>query len=313
MSLRIVFFGTGEFAVPSFEALRASGHQVLRAVCQPDRPKGRGHQLQAPPLKLAALGAGVEVFQPEKVRDADAVARVLEGGPDLAVVVSYGQLLPEAVLKGPRLGCVNVHASLLPRWRGAAPIEWALASGDPETGVSIQRMVRQLDAGDVLAVWSRRLTAADEAPALHRELAVEGAHLLLKAVAELEAGTAQARPQDPAAVTLAPLLKKSDGVLDFSRSRAEVLRRFRAFKERPGVVAALEGGEPLRVLAVSDGGERAGVPGTLLEIGAQGFTVACADGVVHLERLRPPSGKEMGAADYARGRGLKPGGRFAAP
>jgi methionyl-tRNA formyltransferase len=313
MRLRLGFLGTGAFAVPSLRALAAAGHELAVVVCQPDRPKGRGHQLQAPPLKVAALALGLDVLQPERLRDPAQHGALTAAGLDLLCVVSYGQILPQAVLDAPRLGCVNVHASLLPRWRGAAPIEWALAEGDAETGVCVQRMVYRLDAGDVLLSRRRVLGPGDDAPALHAELAVSGAELLVEAVRGLAEGSLSGRPQDESQVRLAPLLRKSDGFLDFSLPRRVMLNRFRAFKERPGASVDLDAVETLKVLAMEDAGEAGGEPGALLEIGSKGFRIACGDGSVWLERLRPPSGKEMGAADYARGRRLSLGARFAAP
>jgi methionyl-tRNA formyltransferase len=313
VSLRLGFFGTAEFAVPSLRALHGAGHELALVVCQPDRPKGRGHHSQPPPLKIAAVDLGLKVWQPERMRDEEALRIFLAQPLDLACVVAYGQILPQAVLDAPRLGCVNLHASLLPRWRGAAPIEWALAAGDAQIGVSIQKMVFRLDAGDVLLAQSRTLGPEDDAPGLHAELALSGADLLARAVEGLAAGTLRGERQDEARVTLAPLLKKSDGFLDFSRERGDILRRFRAFKERPGVSTALEHGDTLKVLAMRDAGPGPGGAGRLLEIGEQGFRVACGDGSVWLERLRPPSGKSMAAVDYARGHALALGARFTAP
>jgi methionyl-tRNA formyltransferase len=313
VSLKLGFFGTAGFAVPSLLALRDAGHSLDLVVCQPDRPKGRGHELQAPPLKAAAQGLGLKVWQPESMREAGALRTFLSEPLDLVCVVAYGQILPQAVLEAPRLGCVNLHASLLPRWRGAAPIEWALAAGDAETGVTVQKMAMRLDSGDVLLAQGRALGPEDDAPGLHVELAQSGAALLVRAVEGLASGTLRGLKQDESKVTLAPMLKKSDGFLDFSRPRAELLSRFRAFKERPGVSTALERGETLKVLALSDAGAAGGPAGSLLETAQRGFKVACGDGAVWLETLRPPSGKSMPAADYARGHPLGPGARFIAP
>lgn len=313
MSLRLGFLGTGDFAVPALRALHAAGHSLALVICQPDRPKGRGHQLQAPPIKQAALALGLDVWQPERMREAGAVQRFTEASLDLACVVAYGQILPQAVLDAPRLGCVNVHASLLPRWRGAAPIEWALAAGDAETGVCVQRMALQLDAGDLLLSAKRALGPQDDGPTLHAELAQTGARLLLQAVEGLANGSLVAQPQDAAAVTLAPLLKKSDGFLDPAWTRAELLDRFRAFKARPGCQMAVDA-LSVKVLGLADAGAQAcGPVGSLIEAGAQGFRVACADGSVWLQRLQPPSGKPMAAQDFANGHPVGPATRFGRP
>jgi methionyl-tRNA formyltransferase len=312
VTLRLGFLGTGDFAVPALQALHAAGHELALVICQPDRPKGRGHQLQAPPLKQAAEALGLEVWQPEKLREAANVQRFAEAKLDLACVVAYGQILPQAVLDAPRLGCVNVHASLLPRWRGAAPIEWSLAAGDAVTGVCVQRMVYKLDAGDVLLQQQRPLGPQDDAPALHVELAQTGAKLLTEAVDGLASGTLKGSPQDESAVTLAPLLKKSDGALDPAWSRAELLNRFRAFKARPGTYLRLNGVD-LKVHSLQDGGAGSGEAGRVEEVSAQGYRFRCGDGSLWLERLQAPGGKPMAAWDHANGHQIKAGARFEKP
>jgi methionyl-tRNA formyltransferase len=315
VSLRLIFMGTGDFGVPSLRALKRAGHSIALVVCQPDRPKGRGQQLQAPPLKQAALDLGLEVFQPEKLRAPEAVERLLSAKVDLGCVVSYGQILSQAALDAPRLGCVNVHGSLLPRWRGAAPIEWAVAEGDAETGVCVQRMVLKLDAGDVLVAERLPLGPTDEASGLHERLAEMGAAALLKTVGLLEAGPLQGQPQDESLATYAPLLKKADGFLDPAWSCAKLLNRFRAFKSRPGVHVQLQGGELLKIHAMGAGASSGSAQaGRLLTIDEdKGFEMAAADGTVWLGMLQPPSAKAMPAAAYARGRHLKTGTQFVMP
>jgi methionyl-tRNA formyltransferase len=315
VSLRLIFMGTGEFGVPSLQALKRAGHAIALVVCQPDRPKGRGQQLQAPPLKQAALDLGLEVFQPEKLRAPEAVERLKAAKADLGCVVSYGQILSQAALDAPRLGCVNVHGSLLPRWRGAAPIEWAVASGDAETGVCVQRMVLKLDAGDVIVAARLPLQATDEAAQLHQRLALLGAEALLEAVALLEADRAVAQAQDEALASYAPMLKKADGFLDPAWTSKVLLDRFRAFKARPGIHVQLEGGDLLKVQAMSSGTQGGpGAAGRLLSIDEEkGFEMGTADGSVWLAQVQPPSAKAMPAAAYARGRHLKTGAQFVMP
>jgi methionyl-tRNA formyltransferase len=310
--MKIGFLGTGDFAVPALQALHAAGHELALVICQPDRPKGRGHQLQAPPLKQAAEALGLPVWQPEKLREPENVQRFADAKLDLACVVAYGQILPQAVLDAPRLGCVNVHASLLPRWRGAAPIEWALAAGDTVTGVCVQRMVYKLDAGAVLLKQERPLNPHDDAPSLHLELAKTGAPLLLKAVEGLAAGTLQGTPQDESAVTLAPLLKKDDGALDPAWTRAKLLDRFRAFKARPGAYLRLNDVD-VKVHAMHDGGGGNGDVGRVEEVSAQGYRFRCGDGSLWLERLQAPGGKPMAALDHANGHQIKAGARISKP
>jgi methionyl-tRNA formyltransferase len=316
VTLRLAFLGTGDFAVPALQALKAAGHEIALVICQPDRPKGRGHQLQAPPVKEAALALGLSVYQPEKLRAPEAVERLKEAQVDLGCVVSYGQILSQAALDAPRLGCVNVHASLLPRWRGAAPIEWSLAAGDTETGVCVQRMALKLDAGDVLISVKRPLSVADEAPALHQSLAISGAGALLLALAQLEAGTARPQPQDEALATYAPMLKKADGFLEPAWGAKKLVDHFRAFKARPGVHIQVQGGELLKVHALRAGEGLSGPAesGLVLDLDeARGFHVACGDGSIWLAQVQPPSAKAMPAAAYARGRHLKAGSKFVMP
>lgn len=314
MSLRLAFLGTGDFAVPALRALQQAGHTLALVVCQPDRPKGRGHQLQAPPLKQAALELGLEVFQPEKLRAPESVQRLVDAKVDLGCVVSYGQILSQAALDAPRLGCVNVHGSLLPRWRGAAPIEWALSAGDAQTGVCVQKMALKLDAGDVLISAPYAIQPEDDAPALHLKLAQMGAAALLQALEQIEEGRSRPQPQDEALATYAPLLKKSDGYLDPALSSRALVDRFRAFRARPGAQIQVAGGELLKVLALSPGPAVSAEPGRLLQIDeALGFQMATADGSVWLGSVQPPSSKAMPAAAYARGRHIDVGIQFKIP
>ena len=260
---------------------------------------------------MAALDLGLKVFQPDSVKEAAALEVLAACKADLGCVVAYGQILPQALLDQPRLGCVNVHASLLPRWRGAAPIEWAVAKGEQRTGVCVQRMVYKLDAGEVLLSRSLELGSLDDAPGLHPRLALIGAGLLVEALAGLEAGTLKGQPQDESQATYAPLLKKSDGEIDFSLPARTVLDRFRGFRQRPGCSASLETGEPLKVLKLSLGSAAGGSPASLLGISAQGLEVACGDGKsVFLEEVQAPGGKAVRGADFAHGHHLQPGQKF---
>lgn len=306
--------GTGDFAVPALRALKAAGHDLALVICQPDRPKGRGHQLQAPPLKAAALELGLEVFQPEKLRAPEAVQRLLDAKADLGCVVSYGQILSQAALDAPRLGCVNVHGSLLPRWRGAAPIEWALAAGDAETGVCVQRMALKLDAGDVILSVPHKIQPLDDAPGLHFQLAEMGALALLQALALIEKGQAKGQPQDEALATYAPMLKKSDGYLDPALSPKVLVDRFKAFRARPGVYVQIVGGDLLKVQALSAGPPAEAEAGKLLQIDeGLGFQMACGDGSVWLAQVQAPGSKAMPAAAYARGHQIMAGIQFTVP
>ncbi|MDX1609912.1 MAG: methionyl-tRNA formyltransferase [Halofilum sp. (in: g-proteobacteria)] len=304
--LRILFAGTPAFAVPPLEALLASPHRVEAVISQPDRPAGRGRRLQPPPVKQAALAAGIPVIQPERlaVPDLEAVAR--DGPPDLLVVVAFGQLLPAPVLDYPRHGALNVHASLLPRWRGAAPIARALLAGDGETGVSIMQMTTGLDAGPVLLQRRCPIGDADTAASLHERLAELGATALLEALEDLPARLAAAQPQDETAVTRAPKLDREEGRIDWSRPAAELERRVRALQPWPAAWTLLDG-EPLRIWAaqVLAAADPAGAePGTVLGAGRDGIDVATGEGVLRLLEVQPASRRSMRAADLANAREL---------
>jgi len=299
--LRIVFLGSGAFAVPSLEALLDAGHDLACVVTQPDRRKGRGQSLGSPPVKLVAQERRIPLLQPHRVREPDAQAALRDLAPDLQVVVAYGQILPRSVIDIPRLGTVNVHASLLPRFRGAAPIQWAIARGEVETGVSTMQIDEGLDTGPVL------LQRADLEPRLARL----GAQVLLETVRGLEAGELRPTPQDHERATLAPLLKKEDGRLDWSCRAQELDCRIRGFQPWPGSFFPLEGRGTVKVLAAralegeaSD--ERA--PGRLLDVGAEGLEVACGAGSrLLITRVQPESRRPMSAAAFAAGARLRPG------
>ncbi|HET8697894.1 MAG TPA: methionyl-tRNA formyltransferase [Gammaproteobacteria bacterium] len=296
---RIAFAGTPEFAVPALRAVAASGARVPLVLTQPDRPAGRGRRLAPSPVKAAALELGIDVLQPPTLRVPGVLER-LGPAPDLLVVVAYGLLLPRAVLAWPRFGCVNVHASLLPRWRGAAPIQHALLAGDAVTGVSLMRMDEGLDTGPVYAVRETPIGAADTAADLHDRLAALGAELLAAALPALLAGELTAVPQRQELATLAPKIMKADAALDWQRSAPELERRVRAFNPWPVAEAALDDGRRLRIwqAAVRDAAGAAAAPGTILGAGAEGIDVATGGGVLRLTRVQPPSARAMDAAAY---------------
>jgi len=297
--------GSGPFAMASLEALAGSGHDIALIVCQPDRPKGRGHQTQESEVKIWARSKNIEVYQPEKSKDPDAISKINGMGADIHVVVSFGQILPAALLNAPRLGAVNIHASLLPKYRGAAPIEWAIARGELETGVCSQRMVSKLDAGALYLSRKIAIGPETQAPDLHGSLAALGAQVLLETLAGLENGTLQAHEQDETQASFAPLLKKADGAADFTLPAHELKNRWRAFVKRPGFYVS-RAGLIFKVLGLTIG-EPAGqaAPGQALEEGERGYRIACGQGQsIWLERLLPPAGKPMAAAEFARGHRL---------
>jgi methionyl-tRNA formyltransferase len=307
--MRLLFMGSGGFALPSLEALLDSSHQVLALVTQPDKPAGRGHDLRMPVTKPLALRRGVAVHQPPKVRAAAAVELVRAIGPDLIVVVAYGQIIPAAILEIPPRGTVNVHGSLLPRYRGAAPIQWAIARGETETGVTTMLMDVGLDTGPILLQRATAISEEDTGGTLEAKLAPIGADLLLETLSRWERGELSPIPQDDAKATLAPRIKKEEGLIEWSRPAAEIHCRVRAFDPWPVAFVPLAGGS-LRIwkarvaTAVSAEAE----PGIILGIERQGLTVACGGrSALELLEVQPAGKGRMTASAFARGKRLAPG------
>ena len=309
--MRIIFLGSGAFAVPSLEALLDAGHELACVVTQPDRRRGRGQSLGSPPVKLVAEERRIPLLQPHRVREPDAQLALRDLAPDLQVVVAYGQILPRSVIDIGRLGTVNVHASLLPRFRGAAPIQWAIARGETETGVSTMQIDEGLDTGPVLLQRATPIGRDETAADLEPRLARLGAEVLLETVRGLEAGDLRPTPQDHEHATLAPLLKKEDGRLDWSCLAPELDCRIRGFQPWPGSFFPLEGRGTVKVLAARalDGkGADDQAPGRLLDIGAEGLEVACGAGSrLLVTRVQPESRRPMNAAAFAAGARLRPG------
>ncbi len=303
--MRIVFMGTPAFAVASLEALIGAGHEVVGAFSQPDRPVGRHHdKLQPTPVKEHAQAHGIPVFQPEKLRDGAALAILKELDPELIVVAAYGRILPDSILALPSKGCINVHSSLLPKYRGAAPINWAILNGDDVTGVTIMHMAAELDAGDIIAQEATFISPIETAEELYNRLAVLGGEVLVKAVAEIEAGTAARIPQDPEKVTLAPMLSKVMSPVDWSRSAQEIFDQIRGLYPWPGVSTDVIGGEPVKLwrAQVVEKHTDAG-PGTIVAAGKQGIDVACGEfnHVLRILELQAPGKKRMTVAAYLAG------------
>jgi methionyl-tRNA formyltransferase len=298
VSARIAFAGTPQFAVPTFEALVASGANIPLVLTQPDRPAGRGRQLAASPVKAAAAERGLAVAQPQTLKGASALDD-LGPAPDLLVVVAYGLLLPPAMLAWPRRGCVNLHASLLPRWRGAAPIQHAVLARDSETGVSLMRIERGLDTGAVYLERSTPIGARETAGELHDRLARLAADLLADALPALVAGTLSPTPQQEEIATHAPKISKADAVLDWRRGALELDARVRAFDPWPVAETRLADGTRLRVWRAEPLDARtAARPGTIVRTGADGIDVATGAGILRLTQVQPPSGRVMAASAY---------------
>jgi len=298
--MRLVFAGTPEFAVPALDALHAAGHHIAAAFTQPDRPAGRGRKLQASPVALRAEALGIAVHKPPKLHaEAQALLRGL--APEAMVVVAYGLLLPQAVLDIPPRGCLNIHASILPRWRGAAPIARAVEAGDAETGITIMRMDAGLDTGPMLLVERLPLPPTMTAAALHDALAPLGGRLIVEALARLQRGELPEQPQPAEGMTYARKLSKEEARLDWSRPAVELARRVRAFNPAPVAWGELDG-ERIRFWDARATGEPAGAaPGSVLGAEAGGLRIACGHGCLLVTELQRPGGKALPAAQLLRG------------
>ncbi len=300
--MRILYMGTPEFAVAPLVALHEAGHELIGVFTQPDRPKGRGMKMLAPPVKETALALGVPVHQPETLRGYAVKPLLEELKPDLIAVAAYGKILPPYVLKAARYGCINVHASLLPKYRGAAPIQHAIMAGERETGVTIMYMAKGIDEGDMILSASTPISARETAGELTERLSCMGASLLVRAAASLQDGTATRTPQQHGLATYAHMITREDARLDWTRPAREVADRIRAMLPSPGAFATC-GGSVYKFAdaAVTDG---EGAPGTVLGVKDGCMVVACGRGAVAIGQIQAPGSRRMPVPDYARGHAL---------
>lgn len=302
--MRIVFMGTPDFAVPSLQALIDAGHDVCAVYTQPDKPQGRKQILTAPPVKTLALEHDIPVFQPNTLKNEDEQARLRELAPEVIIVVAYGKLLPKAVLDIPPHGCINVHGSLLPRWRGAAPIQWAVIAGDEMAGVTTMQMAEGLDTGDMLLTYETKVGEKETAGELFDRLAQSGAELLTETLVKLNGITP--RPQDDAQSCYAHMLDKQMAVIDWSKSAHEIDCLIRGLNPWPIALTTLSG-ERLKVFAAEKAAGN-GEPGTVLEANPKkGLTVACGEGALGLTEIQLVGGKRMKATDFLRGHAIEVG------
>jgi len=296
--------------LPALRALTESGHEIVGVLTRPDRPRGRGRQIAPSPVKEAALAYGLPICQPETLASAESRAALESWHPELLVVVAYGLILPANVLTLPGRGCINIHASLLPRWRGAAPIQRAILAGDAETGISIMQMDSGLDTGAVLLERRIPIERTATSGTLHDRLAQLGAEALLEALREIAAGTADPRPQSAAGVTYAHKIAKSEALIDWRGSALAIERQVRAFNPWPGAETRFAG-EPLRVLAArAEDGAAVGEPGTIIAARRDAVLVGCGDGQLALTELQRPGRKPVAAGDFANAGRLVPGQRL---
>jgi methionyl-tRNA formyltransferase len=306
--LRVIFMGSPAFAVPSLERLLADGHAIPLVVTQPDRPAGRGQLVRPPPVKIAAARHGLPVLQPEKLSQPDVLASLVAPKPDVIAVTAFGQFLPREVRELPPLGCVNVHASLLPKYRGAAPIAWALIRGETETGVTIMRITEGMDAGPMLLRRAVPVGPEDDAETLHDRLAVLGASALSDALALLARGEGVWIPQDDAQATLAPKLRDEDCRLELAGDPAALVNRVRGLTPAPGAYLPW-GGQRLKVLRAQVR-SNPGPSGTILGMDDQAIVCGTGTGAVALLEVQPEGKRRMTGAEFARGQRLQAGGRL---
>ena len=303
--MRIVFMGTPEFAVPSLRALCEHGYEVVGVFTQPDRPKGRGNRLTPSPVKEYALAQGIPVFQPEKIRR-DGVDDLRALAPDLCVTAAFGQILSQEILDIPPMGSVNVHASLLPRHRGSAPINWAILQGDRQAGVTTMMMARGIDTGDMLLKAATDILPGETAGELTLRLSEIGASLLLETPQGMTDGSVKPIPQDEAQMTYDPMLTKQMGIIDWSESAEAIVNRIHGLNPWPGCSTAIQGGRLKLLRAKTACGS--GAPGEILSADVKaGLVIACGSGAAEIVQLQAPGGKPMNARDYLRGHALAVG------
>ncbi len=306
--MRLVFAGTPEFAVPSLRALCETGHALCAVYTQPDRPAGRGRKMRVSAVKRNALDLGLTVRQPITLRDPEVQLELRELDAELMVVAAYGLILPPPVLESPRLGCVNVHASLLPRWRGAAPIARAIEAGDTLTGISLMQMDAGLDTGPILARCETTIEPDDNAASVHDRLADLGAGLLVSCLPDIAAGRLPPQPQDADLATYAPKLEREEAEIEWSRTAFSLWCKLRAFNPWP-VAHTYHDGVRIRVLAAEPVSGNA-VPGSVLGVDERGITVACGQGALRIRRLQRDGGKPLAAGDFLNGYPIEPGDQF---
>lgn len=300
--MKLVFMGTPDFAVPSLKALVEAGYDVAAVFTQPDKPKNRGMKLQPTPVKEYALTQNIPVFQPAKLRDGEAYAVLKDLSPDLIVVAAYGKILPVDILELPPLGCINVHSSLLPKYRGAAPINWAILNGEDESGVTIMYMAEGLDTGDMILQEKTPITLEDTASSLHDRLADMGAELVVKAVSMLAEGSAVRTPQDDALSCYAPMLSKELSVMDWGRTARQLHDQVRGLAPWPSAITQLDGVR-CKIWATTLTGETSGkVPGTIVQADKKALKIVCGDGqVLRIDELQPDGKKRMAATAFLLG------------
>lgn len=305
--MRVIFMGTPDFAVPSLEALLTK-HEVVLVVTQPDKPKGRGKKMVPTPVKACALEHGIPVLQPEKVKEPEFVEQLRSYEPDLIAVTAFGQILNEPILEMPKYGCINVHGSLLPKYRGAAPMQWSIIDGEKVTGITTMYMAKGLDSGDMLLKAEVEITDEDTFATIHDKMAVTGANLLLDTLDQLEAGTLERTPQDHDAATYAPMITKETGHIDWSKNRQDIINLIRGLNPVPAAYTIYEE-EVLKIFGavLSDVQADGAANGEIVAVVKKGFVVKCGDGCLLITEVQARGGKRMMTDAYLRGHAMKEG------
>lgn len=302
--MKVVFMGTPDFAAESLKAIIQAGHEVCLVMSQPDAARDRGKKIKATPVKEVALSHDLPVFQPASLKEEGVMEKLSESGPDIIVVAAYGKILPKAILELPKYGCINVHASLLPKYRGSAPIQHAILNGDEVTGVTIMQMAEGMDTGDMLSKVEIPVDGAN-CEELHDTLAKAGAELLIKTMKEIEAGTARAEKQNDEESCLAPMISKKDGLIDFSMDAESIERKIRAFYPWPGAFTEYEGGLLKVWEATVDTSEIMETPGKILAADDDGIKVGTGKGILILKVIQMPGKKRMAVKDYLKGNSIE--------
>ena len=309
--MKVIFMGTPDFAVETLEAVIQAGHEVALVVTQPDKPKGRGNAMQASPVKECALAHGIEVYQPKKIREQECVDYLAGFGADIFVVAAFGQILSQALLDMPKYGCINVHASLLPKYRGAAPIQWAVINGEQTTGVTIQQMDIGIDTGDIIAQEALTLAADETGGSLFDKLAAVGASLCVKAMEQIASGTATRTPQDESAATHTSMICKDFGHIDWNKSAREIERLIRGLNPWPSAYTHLDG-KTLKIWkATVKGSESGEKPGCIVDVTKDAILVQTGEGVLQLDEIQLEGKKRMACDAFLRGYHIEKGGYFA--
>ena len=309
--MKVIFMGTPDFAVETLEAVIKAGHEVALVVTQPDKPKGRGNAMQASPVKECALAHGIEVYQPKKIREQECVDYLAGFGADIFVVAAFGQILSQTLLDMPKYGCINVHASLLPKYRGAAPIQWAVINGEQTTGVTIQQMDIGIDTGDIIAQEELTLAADETGGSLFDKLAAVGASLCVKAMEQIASGTATRTPQDESAATHTSMIRKDFGHIDWNKSAKEIERLIRGLNPWPSAYTHLDG-KTLKIWKATVRGSESGEkPGCIVDVTKDAILVQTGEGVLQLDEIQLEGKKRMACDAFLRGYHIEKGGYFA--